>query len=476
MATPLKTNLLFIMADDHAGYVLGCDGNPAARTPSLDRLASRGVRLASHFCNSPVCSPSRQSILTGRLPHAASVTVNSSALDDTAPTLARSLLAAGYETAAMGVMHFNRPGEPSLHGFETAETEEIIRAEWSREPFAAVDPSIPVKPPWKPFRDPARIWLNADGLPYPRHAGDMEDDFLVRRARRFIAEHAGTPFALWVSFHEPHSPYDFPIEDAGSFDPASFDVPELGEDDEAQVPLIFRDLTNDDKRGIAAAYYTSVAYLDRKIGELLSALDHAGIADDTLVVYLPDHGYCLGHHGRFEKHCCFDPALRVPCILRWPKGLAPAVVSDLTESIDIAPTILDLLGAPPLPGAQGQSLVRGQALGSSRKHIFAEYTGNEEACIRTARWKLIHGSGRRARADGYVTDNPTPGRSVRLFDLVNDPGELIDVASANQETVRELSDLLLTRMRATHPDACREPAGREIPELIDWYLRPRDLA
>src|SRR5215467_12704018 len=104
-----QPNLLFLLADDHAGYVLGAAGNPRARTPNLDRLASEGTRFARHHCNSPVCTPSRQSILTGQLPHSAGLTVLSTPLDPPRPTLAKSLSAAGLSTAVIGKMHFNRP-------------------------------------------------------------------------------------------------------------------------------------------------------------------------------------------------------------------------------------------------------------------------------------------------------------------------------------------------------------------------------
>ena len=109
-----KPNLLFLIADDHARYVLRCQGNPRAVTPNFDRLASEGVRFASHYCNAPVCTPSRQSILTGQLPHSAGVTVLSTPLAEDKPTLAKQLDAAGYTTAVYGKMHFNRPGRPGL--------------------------------------------------------------------------------------------------------------------------------------------------------------------------------------------------------------------------------------------------------------------------------------------------------------------------------------------------------------------------
>ncbi len=110
-------NLLFLMADDHARYVLGCEGNTKAITPNLDRLASEGTRCGRHYCNSPVCTPSRQSIFTGQLPHSAGVTVLSTPLSEEKPTLAKQLAGHGYDTAVFGKMHFNRPGRPGSSRF-----------------------------------------------------------------------------------------------------------------------------------------------------------------------------------------------------------------------------------------------------------------------------------------------------------------------------------------------------------------------
>src|SRR5690242_14452480 len=127
---PRRPNFLFLLADDHAGYVLGCDGNRLARTPHLDRLASEGTRFAAHHCNSPVCTPSRQSFFTGQLPHAAGVTLLSTPLGEDKPTLARQFRNAGYRTAVFGKMHFNRAAAPGLHGFDIAMTEDAIDRAW----------------------------------------------------------------------------------------------------------------------------------------------------------------------------------------------------------------------------------------------------------------------------------------------------------------------------------------------------------
>lgn len=196
-----KPNFLFLIADDHAGYVLGADGNRRASTPNLDRLAAEGTRFARHHCNSPVCTPSRQSFFTGQMPSMAGVTVLKTPLADDKPTLAKQFHGAGYSTAVFGKMHFNRPSHPGLHGFDSLMLETDIPKAWK----AAVDPKPPaagirVKPAWHPFKDPARIWLNAEKLPYGCYYDDMPGTFLARQATRFLQEHKDGPFALWVSF------------------------------------------------------------------------------------------------------------------------------------------------------------------------------------------------------------------------------------------------------------------------------------
>ena len=286
---------------------------------------------------------------------------------------------------------------------------------------------------------------------------------------------AEEPLALWVSFMEPHSPFDFPIR-GRKFESAQFKAPEVGPEDGWQIPLIFRDMSKEDKQGINAAYFNSVRYLDQNVGSIIELLKKHKRYENTMIVYMADHGYCLGHHGRFEKHCGYDPALRVPLIMRWPGRIRQGVVRDMTESVDVPHTILDMLGAPDLPVKHGQSLrpyLEGKTPGAPRTHIFSEYLENEEAFVRTATHKFIYCSGKRERTDGYKTDRPTPGRYMRLYDLQSDPGEFTDVAAKHPDTVREMQSLMLDRFRSTHPEAKQEPQG-STEERLDWYLRPRD--
>ena len=258
----------------------------------------------------------------------------------------------------------------------------------------------------------------------------MDGTFLAERAAEFVAQRREKPFFLMVSLYEPHSPYRFPIEFANRHDPAAFTAPTPGPEDDQQIPAVFRDLTPREKQGIAAAYYTSVEYLDENVGRVMAALDRAGHADDTLVIFMSDHGYLLGQHGRFEKHCSFDEAVRVPLAMRLRGRISPGSRTPaMVELIDLAPTIYELCG---VTGQQTQgrslaSLLDGRAA-RHRDHVIVEYAPNDEIMIRDERWKLTYERGLRRRTDGYDTERPLTPRHFRLYDLVQDPNELHDVA------------------------------------------------
>lgn len=451
---------------------MGCDGERQALTPNLDALAGRSTRFAAHYCNSPVCTPSRQSLLTGQMPHMAGVTQLRTSLSTDKPTLAKQLQRAGYQTAVFGKMHFNRKGEPGLHGFDVCQTEDVITQRWRAEVKPTPVPADIVTKtlPWQPFKTPAREWLNAASLPYPRTDDEMRGTFIARQALQYLESQKDRQFALWVSYQEPHSPFDFPIEDRGRFRPQDFPVTPPGSEDARQIPDIFRDLSPAEKSGIKAAYFTSASFLDRNIGRVLQGLRRLGLEENTLVVYTADHGYCLGQHGRFEKHCGYDPALRVPLILSYPGHVPVGVVDHFTEHLDLGPTLLRMLDAPRF------EIQHGQELRTGRPHIVSEYLENEEVVVRTSKWKLIYGSGKRRREDGYVAGNPTPGRDVRLFDLQADPNEFKNVAAKQTQVVKQLEQIALERFRATHPDREKEPSGAGIEDTLDFYVRPRDNA
>jgi choline-sulfatase len=474
---PKRPNILWIVADDHAPYICGAYGNRKVRTPNLDRFAAESMRFEQAYCCSPVCTASRQCFITGRYPRTVGVTQLASVLPESEQTLAHYLSEAGYATAALGKMHFN---SRLKHGFAERLDLEEFTAFRTQTPRKGMPEGVKVQPPWKPFKDPASIWLNSECLPFGFYEADTSAAWFADRAEQFLSQPRENPFFLVVSFYEPHSPYNFPIEYRGRHDPAEFAAPRPGPEDAGQIPLVFKDLSDEQKAGSIAAYYTSAEFLDHSIGRVLDALDRSGHADDTIVVYLADHGYLLGQHGRFEKHSGYDPAIRVPLIIRAPgvtrTGSHPHA---LAQSIDLVPTMLDLCSLPTPSRVQGRSLLR-ILEGKSDRHrdrLFIEYSENAEGYVRTDRWKFIYCAGNRARQDGYATANPTPGRQVRLFDLQADPEEITNLAS-RPEHAASVADF--TRQLAHHMvTTARQP--EVIPKtddqlaILDFCVQPNDV-
>ncbi len=448
-----RLNVLWICADDHAAYVCGTYGNKLVRTPNLDRLAGQGMRFDRAYCNSPVCTASRQSFLTGQYPRSLGVTLLSTPLPPNTPTLATMLQSAGYDTAAIGKMHFN---SNLTHGFQLRLDSPEHRTALTARGAKPLPAGVAVQPVWRPFRDPARVWLNSAVLPYGAVQADMAGTWFADKAEDYLKSKRERPFFLMVSFTEPHSPFHFPVEYRGKYRPEIFSVPKLGPDDDRQIPAIFRDLTDREKQGINAAYYTSTEFMDHNVGRVLTALDRAGLAERTLIVYTGDHGYMLGQHGRFEKHCSFEPAVRAPLLLRWPGKVKPEQhTTALVEFVDIAPTILESTGVKVPTSVQGKSLLpllEGKTA-RHRPHVVVEYAENEEAMIRTDRFKLVYTTGKRKRQDGYDTGHSLPGRTVRLYDLRSDPDEFTDLSRLPEHTerVRAMTRLLADHMKRTAP-------------------------
>lgn len=219
--------------------------------------------------------------------------------------------------------------------------------------------------------------------------------------------------------------------------------------------------------------------MDRNLGMILDALDQSGHADDTLIVFNSDHGYLLGHHGRFEKHCCFEEAVRTALVMRLPGVIASGRATDaLVELIDLVPTILDLCGVEIPANVQGRSfepLLRGETE-RHRDHVVAEYADNAEAMVRTDRWKLIYSAGNRRRRDGYALDWSPQGRSVRLYDLEADPREVSNVAGSpeNAAIVDELTVVLADHMRRTARNPELVPRTDDVHLLLGHCLTPGD--
>jgi choline-sulfatase len=470
-----RPNLLLIIGDDHGGGTMGIEGDPRQATPNLDTVAREGVLFERAYCNSPLCTPSRQSLITGKLPHAVGVTLLNTRLSDDVLTMGEWFRDQGYQTAAIGKMHFNGP---SPHGFALR----IDRAHWLRSLVKKPPKGGDHRRPWRPFQDPAEVWLNADRLSAGLRIESMEATFFVDKAIQYLTEHRDRPFALVVGFNEPHCPFPFPKHWAPRFRPEDFPVPELSKRDRWEQPAIFASLSPEQFQGVQAAYYTSLSFLDSQVGRLIRNLDELKLSERTLVVYVGDNGYMLGQHGRLEKHCHYEPAVRVPMIVRWPGSVPGGRRTDeLVELVDVLPTVFRLMRLPAPSGLQGVDLgplVLGEPGARGRDAVFSEYLDNEEAMIRTSRYKLIVGTGRRQRQDGYQTGRPLTGHYQRLFDLASDPGETRDLAHnpGYQDVRKDLLHRMYLRLTTTREGLEPVPAGLSELEAIDWCLVPRDVA
>ncbi len=284
-----------------------------------------------------------------------------------------------------------------------------------------------------------------------------------------------------VGFYDPHSPFSFPRGWKDRYRPDQFAVPPISERDRVAQPAIFASMTPEEVRGIQAAYYTSLAFVDSQVGRLIRGLDEMKLSGRTLVIYVGDNGYMLGEHGRFEKHCFYEPAVRIPLIFRWP-GHVPQGrrISRLVEMVDILPTVLHFLNLPTPPELQGidlEPMIRGKPDAAGHDVVFSEYLENEEAMVRSDRFKLIVGTGRRQREDGYQTGRPLPGPYQRLFDLIDDPGENRDLGEdpRYQAMKDDLLGKMYLRMTTTREGLEPIPPGLSRLETIHWCLVPRDV-
>ncbi|MBY0458524.1 MAG: sulfatase-like hydrolase/transferase, partial [Gemmataceae bacterium] len=358
----MPPNVLWLCADDYTPNACGAYANLVARTPNIDRLAAQGVTLTRAFAPCPLSTPSRQAFWTGRYPRSIGVTLSPTPLPDDEITLPARLREAGYEVAAFGKTHFY---SPRPHEFDTRLDFEHYRAWLAAKGCSPLPAGVEVLGPWRPFADPPAVWLNAGVRPFAAVDEDMFGTFLARRAAEFIRQPHKKPFFCYVSTFETHSPFNFPADWPFRHSPDDFSVPEITEEDAHELPEVFRELTPADRRGIVAAYHTCANFMDRNVGVVLDALEASGHADDTLVLFTSDHGYFLGQHGRFEKHSCYDPAIRAAVVARWPRHFPAGRKSDaLVELPDLAPTVLDACGLPVPAEMRARTLLpllRGQA-------------------------------------------------------------------------------------------------------------------
>lgn len=467
-----RPNILFIMTDQHRWDCIGANGNRLIKTPNLDRLAAGGANFTHFFVQAPVCVPSRASFFTGRYPHSHRNRVNYTPLDRGEVLMQSRLRDAGYATASVGKLHYHPPNvtEARRTGFDFVELHDAVRPLDRFSDYVA----------WRNQHDPqANLYYRAYAKNIPvgqnpfRQAIDedySETTWVGERTRHHLRQLARSdkPFFLFSSFWKPHSPFEVPQPFDAMYNDVEIPLPkQMTLDEIMQLPpplrsLILRfrpayDTARERLQWMYRSYYGAISHIDREVGLILDALDEAGIADNTIVVFSSDHGDQLLEHGLTGKNCFFEASVRVPFMIRFPKHVRPGQYNELVESVDLLPTLFELAGLAEPYSNQGRSLV---GLISDdggnyvpRTAVFSEniipevITGGRDEfefvkgegirgtrhpdakMVRTRRWKYIY----------------YPEGFAELYDLESDAKEMHNLAGDAQyrEQVFEMKDHLL---------------------------------
>jgi arylsulfatase A-like enzyme len=407
--------------------VMGCAGNTCIKTPNIDRLAMEGVRFKNAFTSFPLCSPFRASLFTGKYAHSNGQFANHYPIPLGQDFLAEILRDNGYRTGYIGKWHldggikpgFVPPGERRL-GFDHF-------VGFNRGHFY--------------FNS---IYYRDTDQPYhcPRYEPDYQTDHLIEFMESCVHAPDGNPFLAMICLGIPHPPLVAPPYYRNLYSPEEVSP-------RSNVPL---DPESQERaRNFLAGYYGLVANVDHNIGRILDWLDKKGLADDTLVVLLSDHGEMAGEQGCYGKKTAYDSSMRVPLIVRYPRRFpAGHTVSSLVDvSVDTMPTLLELCELPILGAVQGTSYLSLLDGGSepTRNEVYYEIImegeGPErfpvpERGVRTVDWLYVR-----------TEDSPKV-----LFDLRNDPLEMSNLIgdSKYSDTVRELDSLLREHMARTDDD------------------------
>ena len=410
-----KPNVVFVLTDDQGPWAAGCYGNPEIRTPNTDALASRGTLFKNFFCSSPVCSPARASLLTGRIPSQHGVhdwirdrnmPPDPSQYLDGFPCYTDVLAENGYTVGLSGKWHLGDSMTPQ-HGFRY----------WFAMPLG-----------YSVYQDAEMIW-EGEARKYPGYVTDVITD----HALRFIDENKDRPFYLSVHYNAPHTPWTgHPQDIVDSYDNCPFkSCPQ-----EATHPWATATKGHMGNRESLKGYFAAVTGADVGLGRIMDKLDELGLRENTLLVYTSDNGYSCGHHGIWGKGNgtfplnMYENSIRVPFIIsrpgRIPEGRATGA---MMSQYDFMPTLLDYLALPPvddatLPGASFLSVWTGEeAEARDEVVVYDEY--GPVRMIRTQEWKYVH---------------RYPYGPHELYHLASDPGErknLVDEES-QKSTVDEM--------------------------------------
>jgi len=471
-APPDRPNILFVFYDQYRADLIGAYGGGAnISTPNIDRLAAEGALFTNGLSTTPVCTPYRGMLMTGRYPTHTGLMLNFLEANPTAVGVAEVFRDAGYRTAFMGKWHLAAGSHKMAWvGQENGSWEQA-------QPYIDEHPDynfVPPGPARLGFDDWAAYNFHTDFLaaPYYRNTPERlimdgyESEALTDMSIQYMtdAQRAEEPFFLMVAPHPPHPPFDR--------------LP-AGYLEQVPNPPVWDDNVPADARsGVnltdARAYFAMAKNADDNMGRMLDFLEASGLAGDTIVVFTSDHGEMLGSHGRRNKMVPYAEAVRIPVIVRWPGHIAAGTRSAaLHTPLDYAPTLTAMAGVASLGDLDGVDL-SGELLGGASPSrdavLMANYTAHWDYFMTQSQTGATWPEWRGVKTRRHTYVRWIDGR-LELFDDVADPDQLVDLSGdpAQAETVAALEATLQRLLAQAHDEFLPGNA------YVDWVDRERNI-
>ena len=428
-------NILWICTDQQRFDTLGAWGNARIRTPHIDRLVREGLSLKRAYCQSTVCAPSRASFLTGRYPRTTGCRQNGQAIPARERLTSRLLADRGYRCGLAGKLHLASCANGRV---ETRTDDGYEVFHWSHHP----QPDWPENAYTQWLAQHGKSWEELYSGPqtaYVKHGVPAEfhqTTWCAEMAVNFIEEMGNRPEPWLFSFNcfDPHHPFDPPPEYLAKYSPDDMSLPDYspGElDSKPRYQQLDHEwahneeggfhvaaMTDDDRRQVTAAYYAMIELIDDQVGRMVDALESTGQLDDTLIIFMSDHGEMLGDHGLYYKGPHFyEAAVHAPLVLRLPHVFPAGQSYDgLVELVDLAPTLMDLATGEVPEFMQGKSLLPlcEDLDQQHRDHIYCEYYNA---------WSHPRSYGTMMRTDQHKIVVYHGGDDDELYDLDSDLGE-----------------------------------------------------
>jgi len=438
-------NILLICCDEMRGDAMGCAGNPVVQTPNLDQLAAEGASWQRCYATQPTCTPSRASFFTGCYASAVRSRMVGCWTPDDPRFLPHAFHREGYHTAAIGKIHlvpqnqevewqkerFEKDGH--YYGFREVD---LVNGHGDNCFGPGFTPWLDERcPDWRERRQSRKRLRDAVSSCYewPFTPESHSGNYLVEKTREFFSRKQDQPFFLNVSFADPHYPFTVPEPFASMYRPEDMPPPAPGishSRNPAEVEVLATatdpvhvigthakcsNYSLEDWQTIKAIYYGMISQMDHQVGQILDALEKSGHADDTVVVFLSDHGDYLGDHGIYGKGLSYEGSIRVPLMFRGP-GIQPGLrLGGVGTLLDLAPTLLEFAGISEPEGVQGISR-KGLLAGGDQPFRDAVLVENDDdrtpmrmRTLVAEDWKLTVFAGR---------------EWGQLYHLPTDPGEL----------------------------------------------------